>query len=42
MVSVARQVLDQLGLVTLALRLEEGDGFVAVHDLALELRAARR
>ena len=40
MVSVGGQVLDQLGLVFLALRLEEGDGFVAVDHLALELGAA--
>ena len=39
-VSVAGQVLDQLSLVFLALRLEEGDGLLAVDHPALEPGAA--
>ena len=35
-----RQVLNELGLVFLALRLEEGDGFLAVDHAALEPGAA--
>ncbi len=35
-----RQILNELGLVLLALGLEEGDGLVAVDHGALELRAA--
>ena len=36
-----RQVADQLGLVGLALGLEEGDAFVAIDDAAQERRIAR-